>query len=162
MIVMKGRPKSIRTISFIPAVAGFNPFGGQTKPLDGNPVVMTYEEYEALRLNDYEKLIQCEAAEVMGVSRPTYTRIYMSARQKIAKAFVEGRRIDIRGGSVQLESGWYFCKNCKSIFSVSGGNEVVCGLCGSHDVEPYVLPDTDFHLYPKRKKCCCKRDNEKK
>jgi hypothetical protein len=28
----------------------------------------------------------------MGVSRPTFTRIYAHARQKVAKAFVEGRK----------------------------------------------------------------------
>lgn len=157
---MKGRPKSIRTISFIPTVEGFNPFGGPAASLEEEPVLMTYEEYEALRLNDYEKKIQCEAAEVMGVSRPTYTRIYMSAREKIAKAFVEGRRIEIRGGHVQLESGWYICNDCRSIFTAPGEEQVECGLCGSRNVSPYELPDTAPGKNRPGKKCCRHHSDE--
>ena len=160
---MKGRPKSIRKISFVPPVSGFRPFGGNPDHADAEPVTMTYEEFEALRLNDYEKQIQCEAAEVMGVSRPTYTRIYMSAREKIAKAFVEGRPLEIRGGKVELESGWYICKACHAVFTHPGREEeVICGLCGSKDVRPYELPSANQTDYrPRNKKCCHRAQQEK-
>jgi hypothetical protein len=51
----------------------------------------------------------------MGVSRPTYIRIYASALQKIAKAFVEGRLIFIEGGKVYFDSDWYRCNTCECL-----------------------------------------------
>ena len=54
------------------------------------PVVISDEEYAAIRLSDYELLNQVEAARIMGVSRPTYTHIYGIARHKVAEALVMG------------------------------------------------------------------------
>ena len=56
-----------------------------------NEVILHLEEYEAIRLLDYQNLTQEEAAVYMDVSRPTLTRIYEEARNKVATAFVEGR-----------------------------------------------------------------------
>ena len=53
---------------------------------------MYVEEFEAIYLCDHEGKLQAEAAESMGVSRPTLTRIYASARRKIADALVGGKR----------------------------------------------------------------------
>ena len=139
---MKGRPKSIRKISFIPAVSGFRPYGDNIGKSRRACVFLLYEEYEALRLNDYEKHSQCESAAVMQVSRPTFTRIYMSAREKIAKAFVEGLQIVVEGGKVELDGNWYSCRKCKAMFSVENGEPLVCALCGSKDVESCALPET--------------------
>jgi len=52
---------------------------------------LNFDEYETIRLLDYEGLMQEEAAERMNVSRPTLTRIYENARKTMAKAFVEGK-----------------------------------------------------------------------
>ena len=139
---MKGRPKTIRKISFIPAVSGFRPYGDNVNKSNKACVFLFYEEYEALRLNDYEKHSQCESAEIMQVSRPTFTRIYMSAREKIAKAFVEGLRIVVEGGKVELDGNWYVCQKCKAIFSTANGESLICALCGSSDVQPWALPES--------------------
>ena len=139
---MKGRPKTIRKISFMPAVSGFRPYGENVDKSKKACVFLLYEEYEALRLNDYEKHSQCEAAKIMQISRPTFTRIYMSAREKIAKAFVEGLRIVVEGGKVELDGEWYVCKKCKAVFSNQNGEDRVCALCGSEDIEPYSLPSS--------------------
>ena len=139
---MKGRPKSIRKISFIPAVSGFRPYGDNVDKSNKTCVFLFYEEYEALRLNDYEKHSQCESAQIMQISRPTFTRIYMSAREKIAKAFVEGLRIVVEGGKVELDGHWYMCQQCKAMFSVENGEPLVCALCGSEDVKSCALPET--------------------
>jgi Zn finger protein HypA/HybF involved in hydrogenase expression len=48
----------------------------------------------------------------MNVSRPTFTRIYNIALELIAKAFVEGKAIEIEGGNYELEKDWYRCKKC--------------------------------------------------
>jgi predicted DNA-binding protein (UPF0251 family) len=55
-----------------------------------NEVILRLEEYEAIRLLDYQNLTQEQAAVHMDVSRPTLTRIYEEARNKVATAFVEG------------------------------------------------------------------------
>ena len=138
---MKGRPKSIRKISFLPAVSGFRPYGDNVNKANKTCVFLFYEEYEALRLNDYEKHSQCESAQIMQISRPTFTRIYMSAREKIAKAFVEGLQIVVEGGKVELDGNWYMCNKCKAMFSVENGEPLVCALCGSEDVKSCALPE---------------------
>ena len=68
----------------------------------GAPVVMTLDEFETIRLLDREGLTQEQCAERMGVSRPTVTAIYDSARKKVAEALVDGKRLLLRGGSYQL------------------------------------------------------------
>ncbi len=77
--------------------------------------MLAFDEYEAIRLLDYDGLNQEQAAEKMGVSRPTLTRIYEKARQKIAQAFVEGKMIVINGGNVQFDSLWYRCTKCHKL-----------------------------------------------
>ena len=66
------------------------------------PVVMTLDEFETIRLLDRLGLTQEQCAERMGVSRPTVTAIYDSARKKVAEALVDGKRLQLRGGSYQL------------------------------------------------------------
>lgn len=60
-------------------------------------VTLSLEEYEAVRLLDYEGLSQEEAAFRMGVARTTLTGIYSSARGKIASFLVRGERLSIEG-----------------------------------------------------------------
>ena len=68
------RPKQFRKIVSPPLMTGFKPFGIPRAQLE--EVVLHYDEYEAVRLLDYEGLMQEQAAERMNVSRPTLTRIY--------------------------------------------------------------------------------------
>jgi len=65
---------------------------------------LLFDEYEVVRLLDYEGKQQSEAAELMMVSRPTLTRIYMEARRKIATAIVEGCQLRITGGNTDFAS----------------------------------------------------------
>ena len=89
---------------------GFKPFGIPMRELES--VDLLFEEYESLRLADYENLTQEEAAEKMNISRPTFTRLYDKARKSIAKAFVEGKAIIIQGGTFVTDDYWYRCGNC--------------------------------------------------
>lgn len=127
------RPKLCRRLSSPPPVKGFLPYGWGAK--EGNPVELALEEYEALKICDYEGLGQEEGARRMGVSRPTYTRVYEEARRKVAVAFVEGRPLVIQGGKVRYESAWYHCHRCMSNFS-SPEESVSCPQCGSLEPEP--------------------------
>ena len=69
---------------------------------ESEPVVMSLDEFETIRLLDREGMTQEQCAEKMGVARTTVTAIYDSARRKIAEAMVDGKRLIIRGGNYQL------------------------------------------------------------
>ena len=94
----------------LPPMEGYKPFGIPMRELES--VILLFEEYEALRLADYEGLNQEEAAGKMNISRPTFTRLYEKARKSIAKAFVEGKAIIIRGGNYITDDYWYKCESC--------------------------------------------------
>jgi predicted Fe-Mo cluster-binding NifX family protein len=63
---------------------------------------MTVDEYEAVRLIDLEKCSQEECAERMDVARTTVQNIYEKAREKLADAIVNSKRLVIEGGEVYL------------------------------------------------------------
>lgn len=67
-------------------------------------VVMTLDEFESIRLADLDGLYQEQAAEQMNVSRPTFDRIIVFARRKLADALVHGTALRIEGGPVQMQS----------------------------------------------------------
>jgi uncharacterized protein len=120
------RTKKNRLIQMAPHFCGFKPQGVQCK--SGSEVFINFEEYEALNLCDYELLTQAEAARMMNISRPTFTRIYESVRRKIAKAFVEGSCINFSGGNVDFAS-WFKCDHCKITFTLPENSTKICPFC---------------------------------
>lgn len=110
---------------------GFKPFGVPMRKLES--VLMSFEEYEAMRLADYENLTQEEAAKKMNISRPTFTRLYSKARKNVAKAFVEGKAILIQGGTFTSDKYWYRCNNCHETI-ISSTPEENCDKCTSGDI----------------------------
>jgi len=136
---MSPRIKIARKVSNPPVVKGFKPYGMDSDVAKTEEVILLYEEYEALRLCDYDLLNHHQASVMMGVSRPTFTRIYASALQKIAKAFVEGRQISFEGGKVYFDSDWYQCKKCGCYFNNPEKEKPVehCPLCGSFQVNKF-------------------------
>ncbi len=90
------RPQKCRMICSKPRTTRFEPAGGSGK----EPVVLGYDEYETIRLLDLVGYSQDECAAKMRVSRPTVTRMYESAREKIARSLVEARPLLIAGGDV--------------------------------------------------------------
>lgn len=123
------RPFRSRRICNPPLMAGFKPVG--IPFVDLSSIRLHYDEYESIRLIDYENLSQDTAARKMNVSRPTFTRIYNSALKKIAKAFVEGLVIEIEGGSFEFGKDWYKCKKCYKL--IEGlENHIRCSGCNSY------------------------------
>ena len=129
------RPKQDRKISIPPLMKGFKPFGIPRRMLSS--VSLLYDEYEAIRLLDYEGMNQDQAAVQMNVSRPTLTRIYEKARKTIAQALVEGKMIMIEGGNVQFDRAWYRCRRC---YKLIGGleNHVHCKDCNTFSDEELI------------------------
>jgi predicted DNA-binding protein (UPF0251 family) len=136
---MSPRPKRLRKIDNPPIVRGFKPYGSESKNIPDEPVFLLYEEYESIRLCDFEMLNQLDASAAMGVSRPTLTRIYAKARQKIAEALVKGRQIVFEGGKVYFDSDWYKCSSCACFFNQPFKDKLVenCPLCGSTNISNY-------------------------
>ena len=122
------RPKLKRLIVNPPIMEGFKPFGIPMTDLE--PVILLYEEYESIRLSDYEGFTQEKSAERMNVSRPTFTRIYEKARRTIAQAFVEGKAIFIEGGNYYSEDCWYRCNHCMKL-NICKTEINTCNYCHS-------------------------------
>ncbi len=133
---MSPRNKTLRKVVSPPLAKGFKPFGAESAKGNSEPVVLLFEEYEALRLCDYDNYNQLQASAFMGVSRPTFTRIYAAALKKIAKAFVEARLISIKGGSVYFDSDWYRCNSCLCYFNNPDKDQSIehCPLCGAQGI----------------------------
>lgn len=140
------RRRVLRKVLNPPIINGFKPYGQESENKKMDSINLLYEEYEAIRLSDYEILNHHQASIMMGVSRPTFTRIYGSARQKVAKAFVEGRQITIKGGQVYFDSDWHYCNTCHSYFSNPEKEKTIenCSLCGSKQFRAfdYAYDDT--------------------
>ena len=95
------RPFCRRRIAGQPAAPIFKPIG--IPLLDLEEVVMSLDEFEAIRLADLDGLYQEQAAAQMSVSRATFSRIIESAHRKLADVLVHGKALRIKGGSVQVE-----------------------------------------------------------
>lgn len=129
-IFIMARPKRLRKISNPPKIRGLNPFGYYGKPTE--PIQLFHEEYEAIKLLDYKNLNQVEAAKQMEVSRPTLTRIYESARKKMAIALTEARQILIEGGQAYYKDNWYECISCNSKFNAPITSDIgYCPICNN-------------------------------
>jgi len=96
------RPKKTRWIQCEPGERCFRPQCVQEKNLGG--VSVTLDEFEALRLCDYEQLDQKKAAVKMRVHRSTVSRILTTARKKVADALVNIKAIRIEGGCCNVQS----------------------------------------------------------
>lgn len=106
------RPSRCRRICTEPDYDSFIPEGVSC----GEDVVLTVDEYEAIRLIDLEKLTHEQCGRQMDISRTTVTEVYESAREKIADSIVNGKALVISGGNYRLCDGSAvrFCqKKCK-------------------------------------------------
>ena len=93
------RPTKCRCICSWPKTTCFLPAGSAGAD---EGVTLGLDEYEVVRLLDYVHLSQQQCAEKMNISRTTVTRMYESARSKIAKVLVCGQALTIAGGDVSV------------------------------------------------------------
>ena len=132
------RRKRLRKVVAPPGFRGYKPFGHRHGQRDH--VELLYEEYEALKLADYDLLNHKEASDLMGISRPTFARIYESARRKIAKALVETREIKSVFGNAWMDHSWFICNSCHARFTIPAPNATRdCPMCKSGDLAPVIL-----------------------
>jgi len=108
------RPKKWRKVCRMPRATEFVPIG--TEYCSEDAVVMTVDEYEAIRLIEHEGFTQEEFAGYMKIARTTVQQIHNSARKKLSVLLVEGKPLLINGGEYRL----------------CDGNEPYCGCGGCH------------------------------
>ena len=94
------RPHKCRRVSQHPAHRMYKPQGIPCHELSG--IKLPVEGLEALRLADAEGLEHLAAAEMMGISRPTFSRILTEAHKIIACALTNGWAIHIEGGHFEV------------------------------------------------------------
>ncbi len=129
------RPIKWRKIENVPSVLNFVPSEKETEGLKNT---LKMEELEAIRLKDLEGLEQGECAERMEVSRPTFQRILISAREKIADSLINGKAINVEGGNFTRNICPVKCMDCGKIWMESFENlesikngKYTCPACGS-------------------------------
>lgn len=107
------RPRKWRRVCHIPRSCVFVPLSDDGE-VQNQEVLMTVDEFETIRLIDYEGLNQEECANLMQIARTTVQGIYVKAREKLAEALVEGKKLVIRGGDFKFcEENKDFCPCCK-------------------------------------------------
>ena len=128
------RRKRLRKVVAPPGFRGYKPYGNRHGKKDH--VDLLYEEYEAIKLADYDLMNHQEASAIMGISRPTFARIYEGARRKIAMALVETREIKSVFGNAHLDQSWFICDGCHARFTIPPTLlEQKCPLCRSTEIQ---------------------------
>lgn len=130
------RPTKWRKIEHVPVIPYFVPSEKEVEELPEN--ILKLEELEAIRLKDLEGLEQGECAERMEVSRPTFQRILLSAREKVADSLIYGKMIRIEGGNFTRNICPIICKDCgkewkesfEHLEAIKSG-KYLCPSCGS-------------------------------
>jgi predicted DNA-binding protein (UPF0251 family)/DNA-directed RNA polymerase subunit RPC12/RpoP len=125
------RKKLHRRVTREPPVSVYKPAGIPAKDLE--EILITIDEFEAIKLSDFEGLSQRDASAVMHISQPTFNRVLASARSKVAKGLVQGYVLRIEGGRYVLADGTGIleCLDCGSTVDMSSGDKSKCKDCGS-------------------------------
>ncbi len=129
------RPKCCRRIGGEPPCRIFKPAGVPRVVLE--EIILSMDEFEAIRLADLEGLYQEQAAARMNVSRQTFGRIIEEARGKVARVLVEGLALRIEGGAIEMaEKRTFGCRQCQHKWSVGygTGRPAACPVCQSNNI----------------------------
>lgn len=121
-MLKKGRAKKVRYIQQMPQIAQFSPRGKAGRP---DEVELTIDQYEAIKLADFQGYDQSEGAQLMGISRPSFGRILRQGRKILADALVNGKIIRVRIGDVQVGVRHRDIPNKKNLDPARGIEEFV-------------------------------------
>lgn len=125
------RPKKERIVHHPPINNRFKPVGVRRDFLE--QTILSLDEYEAIRLADYEGLDHVEASEEMEISRSTFSRLIEQSRKKLALFLVEGKELIIEGGNIHFRGNILRCQDCGHMFNIDMKSEIdKCPSCGSN------------------------------
>lgn len=96
------RPRKCRRVCRLPQTWNFAPMDCEE---EREAVILTVDEFEAIRLIDKQGLSQEECGAYMNIARTTVQQIYTNARRKLAEMLVDGRPLRIEGGQYRLCQG---------------------------------------------------------
>jgi len=124
------RPQDNRIVLEPPLFSEFKPLG--IKGQDLEQIQLALDEFEAFRLADHIGLSHAEAADEMGISRPTFSRLIEKARKNIADFIIQGKLLTIEGGSVHFRNNIIRCQSCGHMFKINISNSISeCPACHS-------------------------------
>lgn len=127
------RPKKDRLVHRPPLYNRFKPIGMRRGFLE--EIELSLDEYEAIRLTDFEGLDHEKAAEEMEISRSTFTRLVDKARKKLALFLVEGKELIITGGNIHFRGNILRCQDCGHMFNIDIKTKILsCPSCGSSNL----------------------------
>ena len=121
----------------MPKTNAFFPAGVPHCDSCDNTIILTVDEFEAIRLIDQQGYSQLECGNYMQVARTTVQMIYNSARKKLADALVDGLPIRIEGGDYVLcgdETEFCGCPACRKASGECTG-ECIHSECACHHPE---------------------------
>lgn len=127
---MSPRIKKNRIIRGVPIAQSYKPVG--IPVADIQKVEIGADEFESFRLVDYEHLSHEQASVQMGVSRPTFTRMYNSVRKKIALALVEGKTL-VFLSDIPVERGRRRCGRCNGVYASNAEKDENCPECSEEE-----------------------------
>lgn len=131
-----------RRIQQPPQFRNFKPCGIPAKFLQS--VILSVDEFEALRLADYSNLDHARSAQQMDISRPTFSRLIEKARHKVARAIIDGQELVIEGGPVVFKNTLHLCRNCGRVHKTKIDKKVHnCLNCGSDNLENLARTNTE-------------------
>jgi len=111
------RPKNNRIVHEPPIFTEFKPAGVPATGL--KQVLLPLDEFEAMRLADFIGMSHEEAADEMGISRSTFSRLIEKSRKKIAEFIFQGRLLTIDGGNVHFRKNIIQCSDCGYMFRIN-------------------------------------------
>ena len=88
------RTRKHRNCRYLDNDRNFKPSGIPSFQLES--VMIDIDEFEAIRLCDYDGLSQIEAGEALGVSRGTVQRLLISGRKKIVDVILNTKELTIK------------------------------------------------------------------
>ena len=128
------RPCKARKVICHPRTVSFKPdrFG----PGRRETIALTKDEFEAIRLADFEGLYQEQAAAKMKISRQTFGNIIGAAHNKIADFLINAKRLTVQGGSIEIKECCFICRSCRHVWTIpcSRGKPGECPECKSAHV----------------------------
>ena len=129
------RPQKRRRVAFNPEISYFKPRG--IPMFDLEEVRLTVDQREAIRLSDWLGMSHEDAGHHMGVSRATFGRIIQQARKAVADALINGKAINVEGGSFKIVSATriFNCNNCSQEWEepLGTGRPACCPSCNEDD-----------------------------
>jgi len=125
------RPQKDRMVAFNPEISYFKPRG--IPMIDLDEVCLTVDQREAIRLSDLLGMSHEDAGRRMGVSRATFGRIIQRARNAVADALINGKAINVGGGSYKIvnHTRVFYCSSCNHEWEepFGTGRPTCCPAC---------------------------------